>query len=444
MRRTHSLLAAGALAVLGTATALTGAYAQGGGTVAPTRILDSDAADPDVARVGDTYYLYATSTGGRRVPVRSAKSLTGPWSASRDAMPANAAWSTGRNYWAPEVRELGPQDFRLYFTAQDRASGRQCIGVASATSPTGPFVPADRPLQCDAAEGGAIDASTFRDDDGSLYLVYKNDGNAIRRPTSLWLQRLSGDGKRFVGERTRLLSNDSPQEHGIIEAPVLVKRGGRYVLLYSGGEYWNGTYFTSYATSTSLRGAYTKAFRPLMTNASLGQRVDGPGGQDVVSTPQGDRIVFHGWRNPEGHNGGRAGYVADLGFPDGYPVVRGSRVRYEAERAAVHGAQVRRGAAYSQGATVGMIDRPDSCVELSVWVPTAGSYTATVAYDAGYGAATHTVSVNGAPQGSISYANTGWGTVGEARVNVQLRAGANTLRLAKGQRWAQVDHVEIA
>lgn len=441
MRRLTALVTAAAIAGTATLAATGASYALGGGTAAPAKVVPANHPDPEVIRVGDTYYMYATNQG-QRVPVRTSKSLTGPWSAPRDVMPANAAWSTGKHYWAPEVTQIGPTDFRMYFTANDRATGRQCIGIARAASPLGPFTPQAKPFQCDSREGGAIDASTFRDTDGSLWLIYKNDGNAIRKRTTLWLQRLSPDGMTKVGARRALISNDAPHEHGIIEAPVMVKRGGKYVLFYSGGEFWNGSYFTSYATATSLTGTFTKAYRPLMTNASLNGKVDGPGGQDIVSTPQGDKIVFHGWLDAKRTS--RGVYVADLGFPGGNPVVRGSRVRYEAERGRVNHAQVMKGSRYSQGATVGKIDYADSFVEMNVWVPTAGDYTANVAYDAGFGAATHKVSANGVSQGTISYPNTGWGNVREARINVRLKAGQNTIRFARGDRWAQIDHVEIA
>ena len=50
----------------------------------------------------------------------------------------------------------------MYYTTADDASGRQCISVAVASEPQGPY--ADKrakPLICQAAEGGSIDASPF-------------------------------------------------------------------------------------------------------------------------------------------------------------------------------------------------------------------------------------------------------------------------------------------
>jgi hypothetical protein len=64
--------------------------------------------------------------------------------------------------------------YLLYFTARERASGRQCTGAAESGNPLGPFIDSsDAPLICQGALGGTIDASPFRDADGQLYLYYK-------------------------------------------------------------------------------------------------------------------------------------------------------------------------------------------------------------------------------------------------------------------------------
>ena len=49
------------------------------------------------------------------------------------------------------------------------------------------------------ALGGTIDANSFRDSDGKLYLYYKNDGNRVGKVSQIWGQRLSDDGLKVVG-----------------------------------------------------------------------------------------------------------------------------------------------------------------------------------------------------------------------------------------------------
>ncbi|GAA3771808.1 hypothetical protein GCM10022225_68900 [Plantactinospora mayteni] len=411
-------------------------------TVPATLVIGSDFPDPDVIRHGNTYYAYSTNNGNGNVPVATASSLTGPWTRRPDALPSLGAWASGGLTWAPDVSARADGTFLLYYTARSRAVGRQCIGAAVANSPLGPFsAVGTEPLVCNGGEGGDIDASSFVDSTGLRYLLYKDDGNAIGQPTSLWLQRVAADGVTPQGARVELLRNDRPEEAGVIEAPVLTRVDSRYVLFYSLGGYGGTGYQTSYATSTSLTGPYTKAYRSLITTASTDAHVTGPGGADLVREPGGDSVVFHGWLPG---NTARGMYVAALGWSGGYPVVRGSRVRYEAERGVLNNCAVRSTASASQGQVVAYLDHPDSWVEVSVFAPRAGGYTAYVSYAAGYGDAQHTLTVNGGAAQVVDYPNSGWENWRQVAVSVTLAAGVNTLRLNHRSRWAELDHIEIA
>ncbi|MFC4013892.1 family 43 glycosylhydrolase [Nonomuraea purpurea] len=405
--------------------------------VAPAAVIKTDFPDPDVIQVGSMYYAYSTSSGSGRIPVASASSATGPWTVRGDALPAKPSWAGNGGFWAPDVSRRSDGRYLMYFTGPSTATGRMCIGAAIADNPLGPFQPVgSAPLVCDASEGGDIDPSSFVDTDGTRYLVYKNDGNAVGRPTILWLQRVAADGVTFVGGRTELIRNDRPEEAGVIEAPVLVKRPSQYVLFYSGGSYTGNNYFTGYAVSKSLTGPYTKAYRPLMTTASFDGAVQGPGGTDVL----GDRAFFHGWVDRA-----RWMYTAELGWANDYPVIRGSRVRYEAERGAINHAEIRSGAAgASQGAVVAKLDYADSWVDVTVYAPVAGNYTAHVAYAAGYGDAQHRVTVNGGTQIVLNYPNRGWDNWTQVSTGLTLNAGWNVLRFQYQTRWAELDYVELA
>ncbi|MEV0620591.1 family 43 glycosylhydrolase [Nonomuraea sp. NPDC050404] len=405
--------------------------------VAPTKMINADFPDPDVLQVGSTFYAYSTSSRAGRIQVASAPSATGPWTVRGDALPNKPSWTGSGGFWAPDVSRRPDGRYLMYFTGPSTAAGRMCIGAATSADPLGPFQPTSgSPLVCDAAEGGDIDPSSFVDADGKRYLLYKNDGNAVGRPTILWLQQVGADGVTFIGGRRELIRNDRPEEAGVIEAPVLVKRASQYVLFYSAGSYTNNTYFTSYAVSPSLTGPYTKAYRPLMTTATFDGAVQGPGGTDVI----GNRAFFHGWVG-----NGRHMYTAALGWANDLPVVRGSRVRYEAERGTLNRAEVRTGAAgASQGAVAAKIDYADSWVDVRVFAPVAGAYTAYVAYAAGYGDAQHRVTVNGGTQFTLGYPNRGWDNWTQVSAQLTLNAGWNTLRLQHQTRWAELDYIELA
>ena len=409
----------------------------GARSVPPSLVIGSDFPDPEVLEAGGTYYAYSTSSGAGRVPYATAPSPAGPWTIRGDALPQKPSWAGDGGFWAPDVSRRADGRFLMYFTGPSVATGRMCLGAALADGPAGPFQPtAGQPLVCNAGEGGDIDPSSFVDTNGARYLLYKNDGNAIGQPTIIWLQPTAADGVNFTGGRVELLRNDRPEEQGVIEAPVLVRRPSHYVLFFAAGVYTTGNYHTSYAVSGSLTGPYTRAFRPLLTTASLDGAVNGPGGADVA----GDRIFFHGHIG-----GGRGMYTASLGWANDYPVVRGSRVRYEAERGSLNHAVVRTNAVgASQGAVVANMDFADSWVDTSVYAPVAGVYTVHIGYAAGFGDAQHTLTVNGGGARVVDYPNRGWDNWTQVSVDVNLAAGFNTVRLGHLTRWAEVDYLEVA
>lgn len=422
------------------ATLLSASPAHAAGTVAPAIQINHDFPDPDIVFDGTTWHAYATSSGGNgTVPHATAPGPAGPWKVVGDALDHKPAWARANHgFWAPDVSQRPDGSWLLYFTGRHTASGRMCLGAATAASPNGPFMPTseDTPLVCNPDEGGDIDPSSFVDSDGKRYLLYKNDGNAVKKPAILWLQEVDATGLNFIGDRTELLRNSAPTDQGVIEAPTLVKRPEGYVLFFSAGVYTKGTYHTSYARSATLRGTYTRAYRPLLTTETVDGAVNGPGGQDVID----NRIWFHGHLA----QGGRGMYTAKLGWFGGNPVMRGSRVRYEAERGRLNDCVVRQTATASEGEVVAKIDNPTSWVESTVHVPVGGDYTVHISYAAGYGDASHALSINGGKPVTVNYPDRGWENWTEVSVDVRLRAGANTLRLTHLNRWAEIDQIEVA
>jgi len=112
---------------------------------------------------------------------------------------------------------------------------------------------------------------------------------------------------------------------------------------------------------------------------------------------------------------------------------------YEAENATIVNAKTYSSGSASNGSYVGGIDgssnaRTQSFVDFLVEVPTAGSYNLGIRYANG-GATTSTqgLAANGSPFSTVSYAATGgWGRFSVASSTVNLRAGFNMIRLAKG------------
>jgi beta-xylosidase len=146
----------------------------------------------------------------------------------------------------------------------------------------------------------------------------ENDGNCCGRDTWLHLQRLTADGLRTAGPARRLVRQDQPWEGDLVEAPTLVRHDGSYVLFYSANDYGGDAYATGYAVADRLAGPYRKADEPLLTSAATG--ITGPGGQDVVTGPDGrEHLLVHGWDPAIVYRGV---YLLDMTWRDGLPVVR--------------------------------------------------------------------------------------------------------------------------
>ncbi|WP_279579236.1 glycoside hydrolase family 43 protein [Fodinicola feengrottensis] len=288
---------------------------------APTPLINRDFPDPDVLRVGNSYYAYSTNstydTGLRNIPVARASRITGPWTVQPvDALPQPPSWTvfdqgSGTNLiWAPDVSRRQDGKFLMYFAANFHGQV-QCIGAALADRPTGPFRNVgSAPLVCRQDEGD-IDPSSLTVN-GRHYLVYKDNSNAHGQPASIWLQPVAADGLTFRGDRVRLLTADpAGDENNVIEAPIIVPRAGKFVLLYSANPY-TLNYHVKFATADRLTGPYQKSSTYVLDSTTWPGVITNPGGQDVV----GGQIVFHA-NIPSG----RAMFTAPLCWRGSTPVV---------------------------------------------------------------------------------------------------------------------------
>jgi arabinan endo-1,5-alpha-L-arabinosidase len=126
--------------------------------------------------------------------------------------------------------------------------------------------------------------------------------------------------------------------------------------------------------------------------------------------------------------------------------VEGAKIRYEAEDADFARANARYAAGASGGAVVGGVDFDDSRVTFTVHVPRAGEYRLHTRYANGSdaGAASHTLTVNGAAAGTVDYPVTGWDNWQVSERPVTLRAGTNTLSYGKGANFAEIDAIDVA
>jgi GH43 family beta-xylosidase len=268
-------------------------YTQCGGLYT-NPVIPTDCPDPGVLYSGGQYYLSCTSGGAPDAfPIYSSPDLV-TWTPQGHIFPAGhwPTWATG-NFWAPEIHSVGGQ-FVAYFSAT-KGTGKYSIGAASATSPLGPYTDIGQPLVEDPAMG-LIDASEITSQGGTPYALWKEDGNAVGKPTPIHAQALAADGLSLVaGTPATLITNDQPWEGAVTEAPFMVYSGGSYYLFYSGNSYANASYAVGVASAASPLGPFTKASAPIVTT---GGAWAGPGHCAVVDTPAGDTyMVYHAWQS---------------------------------------------------------------------------------------------------------------------------------------------------
>lgn len=283
----------------------------------------SDFPDPFVLSVDGEYVAYATNGATENVRTLRSRDLV-HWRPGADAMPEMAPWALRGWTWAPAVLRRDDGRFVLYYTARSFDRGLQCVGRAVAAEAAGPFVDSwAEPLVCQADLGGSIDAEPFRDDDGALYLYWKNDGNCCGLRTAIYAQRLSPDGLRLLGPRATLVSNDPGWEGTTVEAPTMWREDGSYFLFYSGNAYNTESYAVGYATCRGPLGPCAEApENPILTSAC---RAVGPGHQAVVRAGGDTWLVYHAWSPGQigSVSPGRSLWLDRLEWHEGKPVVKG-------------------------------------------------------------------------------------------------------------------------
>jgi hypothetical protein len=190
-------------------------------------VVFADYSDPDVVRVGDDFYLTASSFGAvPGLPILHSRDLVN-WRLIGHALPRLPADfdvpQHGNGVWAPAIRHHAGA-YYIYWGDPDRG-----IYMVKARDPRGPW---DAPVLVKAAKGW-IDPAPLWDDDGQAYLVHAFARSRAGIKHRLHVARMHPDGTRLLDEGT-LVFMDSVR-HPTMEGPKFHKRDGWYYLFTPAG-----------------------------------------------------------------------------------------------------------------------------------------------------------------------------------------------------------------
>jgi len=138
--------------------------------------------------------------------------------------------------------------------------------VASADKPEGPYTD-HGPLMCQ--EVGSIDAFPMRDENGKLYIIWKEDGNSVNKPTPIWAQQMNEERTALMGEKRELFRNNEKWENNLVEGVSIIKNGDYYYAFYAAAGCCGRecTYQTGVARSKNLFGPWEKYEKnPILVN----------------------------------------------------------------------------------------------------------------------------------------------------------------------------------
>ena len=286
--------------------------------------VPGDFPDPSIARFGTDYYATATTSAWAPIfPILKSHDLAHfePIGAVFDAAPG---WSTG-DFWAPELFVDGKHT--LVYYAAHKKDGPMCVAVAEATSPAGPFTD-HGPIVC-AQPGvvfGAIDAFAIHDG-GKRYLVWKEDGNSVQKPTPILYQELTPDGLKLVGAPHEMFRNDAAWERELVEGPGLLRNGEWLYVFYSGNDCCGRdcNYALGVARAKTIAGPWEKS--PKNPILAANSKWKCPGHGTVFRAVDGRTLILYHAFDPVAFvDVGRQGLLDEVTFgADGWPVIAGGK-----------------------------------------------------------------------------------------------------------------------
>ncbi|WP_192347558.1 glycoside hydrolase family 43 protein [Algoriphagus sp. Y33] len=296
-------------------------------------VLAGDRPDPTVIKIGKYYYASATSNEWAPLfPIFKSTDLVN-WELVNYIFPNGAPNWAKNNFWAPELSyDEDQKKIYAYYTARDKESNRLSVAVASADSPESKFID-HGPLV--AQEYGSIDAFEARDENGKIYVLWKEDGNSKGQKTPIWAQEVNETRTELVGEKHELFRNDQPWEGGLVEGVAIFQKNGYFYATYSARGCCEITcdYVTGVARSKTLLGPWEKYdMNPVLKDNDNWKCA----GHGTVVEKDGDFwMLYHAYNTEGSVYVGRQGVLEKIEWTsDGWPILA-NNAGYERSKASL-------------------------------------------------------------------------------------------------------------
>lgn len=191
-------------------------------------ILQADYSDPDVIRVGDDFYMTASSfNSSPGLPILHSKDLVN-WQIVNYALPVlpDERYNVpqySKGVWAPCIRYHN-DEFYIFWGDPD-------IGIyrVKTKDPLGDW---EKPVLVKAGKG-MIDPSPLWDEDGNAYLVTAWAGSRAGVNSILTVWHMSADGTELLDNGRNIYSGH--EYNHTVEGPKFYKKNGYYYILSPAG-----------------------------------------------------------------------------------------------------------------------------------------------------------------------------------------------------------------
>ena len=291
----------------------------------PGPVWSESAPDPDLVRVGSTWFSFATGSAfGNHISVLTSDRPDGGWRTitgrqfGSSALPNPPSWQTPHTQWAPGVYPWRGR-WVMFYAARVASHGKWCITVAVASQPQGPYTDSSGgPMICQLDIGGSIDPQPFVDADGRPWLHWKNNDGSTPDVSRVWAAPLDlATGTAVAGRVVEVMAKNTQRYtwQSTLDNPQMVLSGGLHYLFYASGDWQDDTYRTGYAICASPVGPCRSGDQPILQ--SYGDAA-GPAGGTVEQAADGTWwISYHAWHpscTNDGCGGVRRPFVASLEF----------------------------------------------------------------------------------------------------------------------------------